>query len=177
VAVDKAKILHRIIEKIPMFNNLGVENAKAILQLCELRAVQAWDTLCRNNEQSNDMLILLSGQLGIFTGDNRQVATVEPVALVGEIGLITGQPRPHTVRAMQQSSLLVLGKAAFDRVMRTQGEICLRIYSNVGRTLVERLGESAAQRAAAAGELEEMQARLRKIQEEIAALRAGQAAP
>lgn len=177
MAIDKAKILHRIIEKIPMFNNLGVENAKTILQLCELRNAQAWDTLCRAKEQSSEMLILLSGQLGVFAADNRQVATIEPVALVGEIGLITGQPRTATVRAMQQSSLLVFSKTSFDRLMRAQGEICLRLYSNVGRTLVERLGESAAGRAAAAAELVALEARLRKIHEEITALRNGREAP
>lgn len=174
MAVDKAKILHRIIEKIPMFSNLGIENVKAILQLCELRAVQPWDVLCRVREASNEMLILLSGQLGVFTEDNRQVATIEPVALVGEIGLITGQPRTATVRALQQANFLVLTKASFDRLVRTHTEICLRIYSNVGRTLVQRLGESEAQSAAIGSEMDQMEAQLRKIQEEIAALHAGQ---
>lgn len=107
---DRAKALLRIIEKVPIFNNMGAENVKTVLQLCERRTVQPWDTLCKVREQSNDMAILLSGLLGVFNAENRQLSTIQPVALVGEVGLITGQPRTATVRAIQQSSMLVLGK-------------------------------------------------------------------
>lgn len=171
---DKAKILLRIIEKVPIFNNMGAENAKAILQLCERRTVQPWDTLCKVREQSNDMAILLSGQLGVFTAENRQISTVQPVALVGEVGLITGQPRTATVRAIQQSSMLVLGKTAFDRLMRSNAAICLCVYRNVGCTMMEHYEETETQGRALAQELAASDAQLHQLHEEIEALRSGQ---
>ena len=170
---DKAKVLLRIIEKVPIFNNMGAENVMTVLHLCERRAVQPWDTLCKAREQSTDMAILLSGQLGVFTAENRQVSTIKPVALVGEVGLITGQPRTATVRAIQQSNLLVLGKASFDRLMRTHPEICLCMYRNVGHTMVQRLQESDAQGKAIALELAASDEQLRQLNEEIADLRSG----
>jgi CRP-like cAMP-binding protein len=171
---DKAKALLRIIEKVPIFNNMGADNVRTILQLCERRTVQPWDTLCRVREQSTDMAILLSGQLGVFSAENRQVSTVQPVALVGEVDLITGQPRTATVRAIQQSSLLVLGKTAFDRLMRSNAAICLCVYRNVGSTMVGRYAETEVQGRALSKELSASDEELHRLHEEIEALRSGQ---
>ncbi len=171
---DKAKALLRIIEKISIFNNMGADNVRTVLQLCERRTVQPWDTLCKIREQSNDMAILLSGQLGIFTAENRQTSTVQPVALVGEVGLITGQPRTATVRAIQQSSLLVLPKTAFDRLVRSNAAICLCIYRNVGCTMMGRYEETELQGRNLSRELAESDERLHQLHEEIEGLRSGQ---
>lgn len=171
---DKAKALLRIIEKVPLFHNMGAENVIAVLHLCEWRTVQPWDTLCRVREQSNDLAILLSGQLGEFNAENRQVATIQPVAMVGEVGLITGQPRTATVRAIQQSKMLVLGKTAFDRLMRANAAICLCIYRNLGCTMVGRYEETETRGRALAQELAANDAQLHQLHEEIEALRSGQ---
>lgn len=171
---DKAKALLRIIEKIPIFHNMGAEHVKTVLQLCERRTVQPWDTLCRIREQSNDMAILLSGQLGLFNAENRQVSTVQPVALVGEVGLVTGQPRTATVRAIQQSNMLVFGKTAFDRLVRSNAAICLCIYRNVGCAMMGRYEESEAQGRVLAQELSSSDEQLHQLHEEIEALRSGQ---
>jgi len=170
----KAKALLRIIEKVPIFNNMGAENVRTILQLCERRTYQPWDTLCKVREQSNDMAILLSGQLGVFTAENRQISTVQPVALVGEVGLITGQPRNATVRAIQQSSLLVLSKTSFDRLMRSNPAICLCVYRNVGCTMMERYMETEVQGRTLAAQLSASDEQLHQLHEEIEALRSGQ---
>jgi CRP-like cAMP-binding protein len=172
---DKAKALLRIIEKIPIFENMGADNVRAVLQLCERRTAQPGEILCKVREQSNDMAILLSGQLGVFTAENRQLSTVQPVSLVGEVGLITGQPRTTTVRAIQQSSLLVLHKTAFDRLMRSNAAICLCVYRNVGRTMMGRYEEAELQGRELARELAASDERLHQLHEELEALRSGQA--
>ena len=170
---DKARALARIIEKIPIFHHLGTDNVRAILQLCERRIFQPWDTLCKIREQSSDMAILLSGQLGVFSAENRQISTVQPVALVGEVGLVTGQPRTATVRAIQQSHLLVLPKTSFDRLMRSNAAICLGVYRNVGCTMMERFQETEVQGRALAAELAASDEQLHQLHEEIEALRDG----
>ncbi len=172
---DKAKALLRIMEKVPIFHNMEAESVRTILQLCERRTYQPWDTLCKVREQSNEMAILLSGQLGVFSVENRQVATVQPVAMVGEVGLITGQPRDATVRAIQQSSLLVLSKTSFDRLMRSNAAICLCVYRNVGCTMMERFAQTEVQGRALSAELAASDEQMHQLHEEIEALRSGQA--
>jgi len=47
------------------------------------------------------MYILLSGELAVLNGQGRRVATIKPVTTIGELGLITSQPRSATVEALQ----------------------------------------------------------------------------
>ncbi len=59
MAVDKGQALIKVIDKIPMFSGLGVENAKKILQLCEFCSLGSGDDLCKGGDQSSEMFILL----------------------------------------------------------------------------------------------------------------------
>tara|TARA_Y100000588_G_scaffold360585_1_gene420608 strand:+ start:257 stop:529 length:273 start_codon:yes stop_codon:yes gene_type:complete len=90
MGVDKAQALIKVIHKIPMFSNLAEINVRTILQVCGFRQPGADDYVCKDGEQSDEMLVLLSGQLGVFTEENVPIATIEPVAPVREMGLITG---------------------------------------------------------------------------------------
>ncbi|MBM3279521.1 MAG: cyclic nucleotide-binding domain-containing protein [Candidatus Handelsmanbacteria bacterium] len=90
------------------------------------------------------------------------------------MGLITGQPRNATVRALQQSSLLVLSKTSFDRLMRSNPALCLCVYWNVGCTMMERYMETEAQGRTLAAQLSASDEQLHQLHEEIEALCSGQ---
>lgn len=171
MAVDKGQALLKVIDKIPMFNGLGMENVRIVLQLCEFRSVESGQQLCKVGEQSNEMLILLSGRLEVFNDDHVQLATVEPAAPVGEMGLITGQPRSATVRAATRANLLAIKKAAFDRLMRSNGEIRMRIYRNVIETMVKRLQDSKKMQRAAEEECVQREDELQETIGRIEAMR------
>lgn len=154
-----------------MFGNLGTDNARKILLACEFRQAGSWEVLCTVREASNELFILLSGQLGIYTDANVQLATVQPVAPVGEMGLITGEPRSATVKALERSNLLVLKKPAFESLMRNHGDICLKVYCNVIQTLWGRLGQSRRQQREVSLDLDDHQSHLQRVEREISRLR------
>ncbi|MEW6753503.1 MAG: cyclic nucleotide-binding domain-containing protein [Candidatus Latescibacterota bacterium] len=167
MGVDRAQALLRVVTRLPLFAGLGAEEAKAVLQACELRRCPAGDTLCQAGEPSGDMVILLSGQLGVYGPDGVQLAAIDPGASVGEMGLVTGQPRSATVRALRESNLLGIRKIAFDRLLRSDGRICRRVYANVIRTLVERLQESQVKQRQAEEECGRAQAELETALSEL----------
>ena len=79
------------------------------------------------------MYILLSGQLNILAEDGRTVAQVNPVTTVGEIGVITSQPRTATVEVPMPSRILVLQQSHFNLLLRKEPGIKLQIHQNVIR--------------------------------------------
>lgn len=176
MAIDKARTVFRVVGKIPMFNGLGVENVKKVLQACESRNAEVGEVLCRFGDPSTEMLILLSGQLRVFTASRVQVAEVAPVAPVGEMGLITGQPRSATVVVAEKANLLVIKKVAFDRLIRQSGEFCAQVHRNVIHTLSQRLRGTRLRAGAAAAELAELEAQLDRLKEEIQAMRGSRVA-
>jgi CRP-like cAMP-binding protein len=125
-----------------MFRNLGRDLAQKVLQICEFHSLGAWNVLFNADESSDALYILLSGTLGVFGQNNIEIAKIAPVAPVGEMGLITGQPRSATVRGLEQANLLAIKKAAFESLMRTNGKLNLQVYSNVVQILYQRIQTS-----------------------------------
>lgn len=175
MAVDKGQALLKVIEKIPMFSRVGAGSAAAVLQSCEFRALESHESLCMAGEPSDEMAVLLSGRLGVFSDGDVQIATIDPVAPVGEMGLITGQARSATVRALEKSSLLVLRKPAFERLMRGNVQICRQVYGNVIDILATREQEARVRHLEAEGELGSLEDQLTRMREETDSLRRGAA--
>jgi CRP-like cAMP-binding protein len=62
----------------------------------------------------------------------------------GEMALITGEPRQADVRAQTYTRLLVLRKSDFDRFMRDNRDVRLKIREVAERRLLENRPEAAA---------------------------------
>ena len=128
---DKALALLKVIRKIPMFHGLRAVGTRLVLQSCEFRGVRSGEAVCRVNAQSDEMYILLTGGLSILTNEGVRVATILPVTTVGEMGVITGQPRSATVEASSQSNIFVVNKQAFDKILSQDSEMRSTVYRNI----------------------------------------------
>ncbi len=82
--------------------------------------------------------------------------------------LITGQPRSATVSALRDSNLLVLRKATFNRLMRSNGNLCVRVYRSVIEAMGQRLGESRAESLSGVLRRTEVEGKLGEFAEEVA---------
>ncbi len=151
-----------------MFYGLGSDHTHMVLQACAFRGVASGECICRVNGRSDEMYILLSGQLGVYNEGQMLLASIAPVAPVGEMGLITGQPRSATVSALCDSNLLVLRKVTFDRLMRSNGKLCVQVYRSVIEAMGQRLGESRAERQRVGLRRTELEGKLSEFAEEVA---------
>lgn len=129
----------QVVKRIPLFQGLQTDQALAMIKVCERRTLQRREQLCKYGDPSNDMFILLSGELSIRTAKDVQIAKIKPIAPVGEMGIFTGEPRSANVMASEASSLLVLSKAKLDMFMRRNPPIEIIISRNLINTLSERL--------------------------------------
>ena len=167
---DKLKALLQVVDKIPMFGDLARQDAALILQACEFKVVKMGETLCQIRQPSEDLSILLSGELTVHNEAGVEIAKVVPVSPVGEMGLFTGQPRSATVRSSADSNLLVLKKVASERLMRQNVGINRSVSRNIIRVLHQRRLDGADQSAAAHSELAELEAKLEGMRQETKTL-------
>lgn len=130
------------VRRIPLFQGLNPTQAVSILKVCDRKSIDAGTTLCLYGDRSEQMYILLSGSLSVRTEDGTQIARIEPVSPVGEMGIFTEEPRSATVVATEASSLFVLGKYKLQGVMRQNKEIEINISRNVIATLAQRIRDS-----------------------------------
>ena len=170
---DNALALLKVIRKIPMFHGLSADCTRLALQSCEFRGVRSGESVCWVNAQSDEMYILLSGQLGVYNEEQILLASINPVAPVGEMGLITGQPRSAVVVALEDCNLLVLRKVAFDRLLRSNAQLCTQEYSSVIETMAQRLAASRIEQQLARQRRAVLEQKLTQGEAQVAALSPG----
>ena len=125
---NREKLLIQVLRKIPIFKGLSPSQVKRILSLCTHKQFEPGELVCRNDTPSDEMYILLSGEVAIVTTDGMKVATILPVTTVGEMGVITGQPRSATVEVTRPSAIFIVQKTQFDIALRDDEEIRGKVH-------------------------------------------------
>lgn len=103
--------------------------------------LKAGEVLCRQGEAADSLYFLIAGRLRAAVagaeGGEIQTAEIAPGEPVGELGVLVGTPRSATVDAREDSELLVLPRAAFERVAERRPE-AVRDLADVARKRIHR---------------------------------------
>jgi hypothetical protein len=126
---QKARLLE-LVEKIPVFSDLSIDNRNKIFALCSKMVLDKGEILFDEGDKSSALFILLLGKL-VVKVDNSAVAAIDPVTSIGEMGVFTGEPRSATIEAMEKSALLTLNKEDLDRFMEENPETGVKIMRRV----------------------------------------------
>jgi CRP-like cAMP-binding protein len=113
-------ILARL-QSLPIFRTLSAEQTAAIAALMSHRKAQTGETLVAEGENGDEMFILLRGQVRITkrTLDDERYVVAErdehDTPCFGELALLDEDRRSATIEVTQESELLVLRRAQFER--------------------------------------------------------------
>tara|TARA_B100000029_G_C17083772_1_gene781548 strand:+ start:139 stop:594 length:456 start_codon:yes stop_codon:yes gene_type:complete len=133
----------KIIEKIPFFQALSPNQVHQLLDAGRMLTYEKGHLLCREGDKSTDMFILLAGELAVKK-NSTTLASVKPVEVVGEMGLISGQPRSATVEVSRNATLIILNKLKFDVTLKKDSDAAAKVYKNILATVCNRLREANA---------------------------------
>ena len=125
---NKEKLLIQVLRKIPIFNGLAPTQVKKILGLCQHKSYKPGERVFESGSRPDEMFILLSGELAIITPEGLWVATILPVTTIGEMGVITGQPRVASVEVTKTGALFTIQKAQFDAILREDQDMQAKIF-------------------------------------------------
>jgi len=162
IPLHTQRFIH-IIGKIPMFRGLKPNEALEILKVCKPRTFSNLEQVCAHGTPSMEMFVLLAGKLAVTALDGTTLTHLTPITIVGEMGLITGQPRSATVIAEQQSSTFEISKLKFDVLMKKSPEIGFKIYRNIIFILSHRLDSNNSQLAECQRELSNLRTGLSDV--------------
>ncbi|HKF12029.1 MAG TPA: cyclic nucleotide-binding domain-containing protein [Xanthobacteraceae bacterium] len=99
----------------------GAGNANQLIQHCNRIEVQPNEIIVREGEPANSMYFLLDGRVGIMVNAGStpvRVRSLGPHTTIGEMGLITRQPRSATMQAELRSVVYELSASAYERIKR-----------------------------------------------------------
>ncbi len=96
------QVLHHL-KTIPVFDRLTDPELQKIYGICNFKRYMPDEVIYRFGDQSNSLFMLLGGRLVARTKAGIDIAYIPPVGVVGEMEVLTDQPRSADVIALEES--------------------------------------------------------------------------
>lgn len=118
-------------------SELDAPDSIEIVNYMNAKRVNAKDTVLQEGFDNTGFLaLILQGQAVVENefakkGDSLVITMVGEGALIGELGLIDGQPRSATVRAITDLDLAVLERPALTKMMKEKPDIACKLLASL----------------------------------------------
>jgi predicted acylesterase/phospholipase RssA/CRP-like cAMP-binding protein len=144
VPSDRDLARTRALARVPLFQGLEPALLGVLDRECERVTLPGGACLFRQGDAADALYVVLSGRLEVVSepegGTRVLVGELGRDACVGEMSLLTGEPRSATVRAIRDSELLRIDSARFAQFLGTYPQL----GAEIARTLARRLAATTA---------------------------------
>lgn len=110
-----------VLSAVDPFGGLPESALRTLEHAVERIRLMAGQTLFRRGDPGDSLFMIVSGSLHVMLdrpdGEEQVLALLASGDCLGEMAILTGQPRSATVRAIEPSELLKLPKDAFERLV------------------------------------------------------------
>ncbi len=118
------------------------EYAQFLIEQCARVEIKSGEIIARQGDAPDAMHFILDGQISILVeagGHQVRVRSLGPHTMVGEMGLITNQPRNATIRADAPSVLYALSCDAYERINAENPKLGHALLRYIIKVMSERL--------------------------------------
>jgi CRP-like cAMP-binding protein len=118
--------LEAILGTIPILAPLSVTERASLAASVNLFTFGAGETIVREGEEADSMYIIRRGACDVFkesAGRGRSLITLQAGDYFGEMSLLTGEKRAATVKAANDTDLIVINKPLFSQLLLAKPEI------------------------------------------------------
>jgi len=124
-----------LIRKVPLFSRLSKKGLTDVASIADEMDLPQGKELTREGERGREFFVILDGEADV-TQHGKRIRQLGKGDFLGEIALVTKQPRTATVTATSSLRVLVITDRDFARLLRDSPEI--------GQGVLEALGERLA---------------------------------
>jgi len=138
------------LRKVPLFTELPPPDLQPIASIAEEHVFDAGDTIARQGDIGEEMHIIVSGEVSVAVRDGtdaqRVVAVRSEGDVVGEMAIVTNEPRMADLVARGPVRLLTIDRRRFESIIRERPETALGVIRMLSRRLAEapQAGEAGA---------------------------------
>ena len=111
-----------MLRAVSLFGTLSKRELAAVEQLADTVDLPAGHVLMRQGASGGEMFVIASGGV-VVDRNGREVATLGPGSVVGEMALLSEGPRTATVTTTEPSTLFVLAHREFHSLMDVSAEV------------------------------------------------------
>ena len=124
---------------VPLFQGFSDDDIRAVIQACTIQKFREGEILFESGSPSAEMLLILSGALLVRTNTGVPLAQLFCPETVGEMGLLTGEPRSATIEGVEDGTVAILKQDDLNRLLKSNASRATCLYKNVIDILSVRL--------------------------------------
>jgi hypothetical protein len=136
------------LRKVPLFAELEPPDLRPIAEIAEEHAFEDGDTIVRQGDEGDEMFIIVSGEVSVAvrdgSGAERTVAVRSEGDVVGEMAIVTNEPRMADLVARRAVRVLSIERRRFESILRERPETSLGVIRVMSRRLTEALQNGEA---------------------------------
>lgn len=131
---------HRALQATPLFAGLPSDTLESLVENLALAHLEPDEVLFHEGEPGDALYVVVEGEVAVQAeGPPRvEMARLGPGAFIGEVALMTDQPRSATVTATMTSELLRIDRHTLGRVLANHGDVLRAVLRFVRDRLVDR---------------------------------------
>ncbi|MBI3979870.1 MAG: diguanylate cyclase [Chloroflexi bacterium] len=132
-----------ILASVPLFRPLGRDQLEFLATRATEQVYQAGQSVIQQNDPADSLLVVLSGRVRITeaTPDIPQVGLIlgelGQGEIIGELGILSDQPRTATVVATEPTHCLVLPRQEFLQVLQGSSDLAIALLRVLSRRLAD----------------------------------------
>lgn len=137
-------LMERILffRRVPLFAALSPSDLKQVAAIAQEESFSDGVTLASEGEAGDVMFIILSGEVRVVTTRNQkevEIARRKAGEYVGEMALISKEPRSATLTSVGNVRALSIDQKSFESLLRDRPDVSLAVI----QVLCERLKEAS----------------------------------
>ncbi len=123
VTDNETVLFTRLVRKVNFFASMNMGLLEKILARISYYSLEKGEKLCRQGEPGDSLYVVTEGRLSVsvkkgLLSFSKKVTELGPGSIVGEMSLITREPRTATVTCEEPSKVFVLLADHFDEALR-----------------------------------------------------------
>jgi CRP-like cAMP-binding protein len=130
-----------LLKQTPLFEKLSADNIELLAQSTRIQNYKAGQLIVIEGRVGAAFFIVVSGSVAVFKrkteSDEVVLATLKAGEFFGELATMKHVPRSANVRALQDTTCLVIRRADFESYIRQFPDVAQKVES----TLIARFGE------------------------------------
>jgi len=119
------RYIAEMMSRVPLFNLLPPNEIRELVPHISRRTIPRGTVVIRQGDPGDSLFIIDTGSIDIYDDNHRKeiIATLHENDVLGEMSLVTGEPRAATAVAASDVDMFVIYKDVFDRLLTVSPEL------------------------------------------------------
>ena len=160
--VDEVRLV-KVLLDLHLFGDLDYTQVSSIISRARQRVVPAGEVLCESRTIDERLIVLLEGSLRLESAEGEAVSTLNPVRIIGEMGVFTGQTRSSRVVSEGEATVLELDADDLQDLLEEDPQMGNHMLASLIKLLYSRVHDANEEVASLNSHVKRLRSRLEAV--------------